>query len=152
MIVDLIGPAVSILVVVAAGIFSLKGTRTTDSTDRLSKAAGLYSDYADKMEKRLTAVEEKNKELQADQVAMNKRQEKSEKLAELYRREAGDYKRLVLEVIQWITELIDWELRDYKGTAPRTTLNMVLAHLTDFMKSRNFEIPEEKTRGESDAD
>lgn len=150
--IDLIGPAVAVLVAVAAGIFSLKGTRTTDSTDRLSKAAGLYSDYADKMEKRLTAVEEKNKELQADQVAMSKRQAKSEEEAELYRKEAGDYKRLVLEVIQWITELIDWELRDFKGAAPRTTLHMVLSHLTDFMKSKDFDTPERESRGESDAD
>lgn len=151
-VVDWIAPALAFISAAVASILAYKGSKDTDSTDRLSKAAGLYSDYADRMEQRVTAVEQKNQELQADQDAMNTRLENSEKEAETYKKEAGDYKKLILEVIQWITELLDWELRDYSNPTPRVTLHMVLAHLTNFMSSKDFDIPDKKSRGESDAD
>jgi len=149
---DWIAPVLSFVAVIGAALLAYKGSKDTDSTDRLSKAAGLYSDYADKMEKRVAAVEKKNEELETNQDEMNDRLERSEKDAEIYKKEAGDYRQLILEVIQWITELIDWELREYAGPQPRVTLNMVLTHLTNFMKSRNFDTPDEASRGENDAD
>lgn len=149
--IDFIAPVLAFVSAIAASIFAYRGSKDTDSTDRLSKAAGLYSDYADKMEKRVTDIETKYKEIQAEQVEMGKRLSVSEEQAEAYKKEAEDYKKLILEVIQWITELIDWEVREYASPAPRVTLNMVLTHLTKFMQSKDFASLDDENGGSTNA-
>lgn len=141
---DLISPILSAVAVLIAAVFSYKGIKDTDSTDKLARAAGLYSDYADKMENRVTAVETKNVELTAGQKEIVDRLEISEKEAERYKTEAQSYRKLIVEVIQWITELLDWEVRDFKEPAPKTTLSMVLSHLTYFIQSKTADSQNEE--------
>lgn len=134
--IDLVAPGLTFLGVVVAGIFAYRGTKTTDQTDQLSKAAGLYSDYADKMENRVTTLEQKLEEQETVQAELSKRQQKSEKEAETYKAESTAYRSLILEVIQWVTEILDWEARQYEAPAPHMTLRMVLARLTSFVKDQ----------------
>ena len=142
-----IAPGLALIGVILSAVLAYKGSKDSDSTDRLSKAAGLYSDYADKMERRVTAVEEHNLRLQKEQEELSGRLDRSEEEAEQYKKEAGDYKNLILEVIQWITELVDWELREYSNPQPRITLSMLLNHLTTFMKDRNYDPSHKRDRG-----
>lgn len=113
-----------------SGYFAYRGTRTTDKTDRLSQAAGLYSDYADKQEKRAEKLEVAVKELQANQREAAKQQVKTEQRLSDLEDENEEYKTLISEVIRWITELLDWEAHGYPEPAPRMTLTMILSHLT----------------------
>lgn len=145
---DWIAPVLAAVATILCGYLAYRGSRGTDATDRLSKAAGLYSDYADKMEERVTAVEHKNVELEANQKVMDFRLGESEKQASKYKREARSYRKLITEVIQWITELLDWETRGYVGPAPHFTLTMVLSHLTNAIKDRESEEESESKDGE----
>lgn len=144
---DFISPILSALAVIIAAVFAYKGTKDTDSTDKLARAAGLYSNYADKMEQRVTAVEAKNVDLTTGQKEIVSRLEASEKEAERYKIEAQSYRKLIVEVIQWITELLDWEAREFNAPAPKTTLSMILSHLTYFIQSKTAE-----SENEEDAD
>lgn len=138
MITEIISTIVAALATVIGGYFAYRGVKKTADADLLSRAAGLYSDYADKMDARVTKLEQKVIETDA-------RLKTSEKEAEQYKSDAQAYRNLITEVIQWITELIDWETRGYKDPAPHFTLAMILAHLTRSMKER---IPSEED-GES---
>lgn len=129
MIADIISPVVAALATIIGGYLAYKGVKKTADADLLSRAAGLYSDYADKMEERVTKLEQKNIETDA-------RLKISEKEAARYKGDAQAYRKLITEVIQWITEIIDWEARDYKDPAPRFTLAMILTHLTQSIKER----------------
>lgn len=120
---DYILPILGVLSTAIGGYLAYRGTRTTDKTDRLTKAAGLYSDYAEKMEERANKLEADVEELRQSQTDTTARLNDLEK-------ENESYKTLISEVIKWITELLDWETRGYPDPAPRMTLTMILAHLT----------------------
>lgn len=127
--VEIFSALIAALATIFGGYFAYRGIKKTADADLLSRAAGLYSDYADKMESRVTTLEEK-------QAETNERLEISEKYASKYKDDAKAYRKLITEVIQWITEIIDWEARGYKDPAPHVTLAMILTHLTRSIKDR----------------
>lgn len=135
--IEIASVAFGALATVVGAFLAYRGTKTTDSTDKLTKAAGLYSDYADRMEKRVTALE-------VQDVDTKRRLGISEDESAKYREEAKKYRKLVVEVIQWITELLDWEARDRKEPLPHFTLAMILAHLTRSVKD---ELPDSDESG-----
>lgn len=135
--IEIVSVALGAIATVIGALLAYRGTKTTDSTDKLTKAAGLYSDYADKMEKRVTALE-------VQDVDTKRRLGISEDESAKYREEAKKYRKLVVEVIQWITELLDWEARNRQDPPPHFTLAMILAHLTRSVKD---ELPDSDESG-----
>lgn len=131
MITEIVSAIVAALATIIGGYFAYRGVKKTADADLLSRAAGLYSDYADKMDDRVTKLERKNIETDA-------RLKTSEEEAARYKGDAQAYRKLITEVIQWITELIDWEARGYKDPTPHFTLAMILTHLTRSMKERTL--------------
>ena len=132
--IDFIAPIIAGIATIIAGYLAYRGTSGNDKTDRLAKAAGLYSDYAEKMEQRVKDVEDANKALRDDQKKLSDRLDKSEEETRLYKEEANDYRQLITEVIEWITELLNWEARGYPEPKPHITLSTILSHLTRAMK------------------
>lgn len=126
---EIISAIVAALATIIGGYLAYKGVKKTADADLLSRAAGLYSDYADKMDERVTKLEQKNIETDA-------RLKISEKEAARYKGDAQAYRKIITEVIQWITEILDWEARGYQDPAPHFTLAMILTHLTRSMKER----------------
>lgn len=135
MILDILAPLMSTLGVIVASVIAFKGTKSTDATDRLSKAAGLYGDYAEKMEHRVTELETKNLELEAKQEEVLDRLEISEKTAQQYKEETETYKAFLLDLAQWIKELVKWETNGFKDSPPSVTLSIILSKLNDFTQT-----------------
>lgn len=130
---EIISAIVAALATIIGGYLAYKGVKKTTDADLLTRAAGLYSDYADEMGDRVANLEQKNIETDA-------RLKISEKEAARYEGDAQAYRKLITEVIQWITEIIDWEARGDKDPAPSFTLAMILTHLTRSMKERTSSV------------
>ena len=140
MLLDILGPLMSTIGVIIASAIAYKGTKSTDATDRLSKAAGLYGDYAEKMERRVTELETKNLDLESKQDEVLDRLDISEKTAQKYKEETETYRVFLLDLAQWIKELVEWETNEFKDSPPSITLSVILSKLNDFTKSSEKKI------------
>ena len=151
---DWIGPAIAAVATLVTGWFAFRGSRRTDKTDSLSRAAGLYSDYADKQEERAEKLEAGMEEMRRTHRESEERQRETNERMNARLNDLEDenaqYKTLLSEVVRWITELLDWETRGYPDPPPRMTLAMVLAHLTNALdqsaRSKSTRAPSEPSR------
>lgn len=117
---DYIAPALTLIGVLATAYFSWNGVKTNDSTDRLSKAAGLYSNYAENIEARLLRLETRLEDTEAER--------------DEYRDKTEEYHTLLLDILRWLIDVVAWESRDRLDPPPAHSLSAILDKLTEFIE------------------
>ena len=127
---ELLPYVLTFIATISTGALAYKGSRKSGEEDALTKAAGLHSDYAERMEKRVIALEEKGEKAALKQFATDAELRATNKRLDDVVEENEKYRDLISQVIIWITELLEWETKGRKPPAPMVTLSMVLSYLT----------------------
>lgn len=122
--------SLTFIAAMAASILAYKGSRKTGKDDALTNAANLHSNYADRMEKRVLALEEKEAKSAKLQEATDKELRATNRRLDDVVEENEKYRELISQVILWITELLEWETQGRRIPAPAVSLSMILNHLT----------------------
>lgn len=115
---------------IAASVLAYRGSRQTGKDDALTNAANLHSNYADRMEKRVLALEAKEVESVRAQEKTDRELRATNRRLDAMVEENKKYRELISQVILWITELLEWEAQGRKLPAPAVTLSMILSRLT----------------------